>query len=110
MKTDSLLHFTDDTFRSEVLESPVPVLVDFWASWCGPCVSLGPTIEELAEHYGERVKVGKLNVEEAGEKAAEYGISSIPAVLIFKDGEVVERIVGLHPRPAYEQALDRLLA
>ena len=97
--------YTDANFQSEVLESPQLVLVDFWAAWCGPCRALGPTIEELAEQYDGEVKVGKLNVDDHPEIAARLGISSIPAVLLFKDGEVVETLVGVRGKEAYEQAL-----
>ena len=97
--------FTDANFQSEVLQSPQLVLVDFWAAWCGPCRALGPTIEELAEQYDGQVKIGKLNVDDNPEVAAQLGIGSIPAVLLFKDGEVIERLVGVRGKEAYEQAV-----
>ena len=99
------LHFTDDDFESEVLGSNQPVLVDFWAEWCGPCRLLTPTIEELASELGESAKVGKLNVDENPETAAKYQISSIPSVLIFKDGELVETLVGAQSKQRYQDAL-----
>ncbi len=103
--TDVLRTFTDENFRSDVLESDVPVLVDFWADWCPPCRMLTPTIEEVAESQHGKAAVGKLHVDENPQTAAEYGISSIPAVLVFKNGEVVDRIVGVQPKQKYEQAL-----
>ena len=102
--------FTDANFQNEVLNSDQPVLVDFWAAWCGPCRAVGPTIEELADEYGETVKVGKLNVDENQQSAANFGIQSIPAVLLFKGGEVVETLIGVQPKSHYEAALQRAAA
>ena len=99
------LHFTDANFESEVLGSSQPVLVDFWAEWCGPCRLLTPTIEELASELGESAKVGKLNVDENPETAAKYRISSIPSVLVFRDGELVETLVGVQSKQQYRDAL-----
>lgn len=100
------LTFTDANFEAEVLNSDQPVLVDFWAEWCAPCRALGPTIDELATDYSGRAKVGKVNVDEAQQIAIKYGIQSIPSVLIFKGGEVVEQKVGLSPKDAYASSLD----
>ena len=97
--------FTDANFQNEVLESDLPVLVDFWAAWCGPCRAVGPTIDELAEQYEGTVKVGKLNIDENPQSPSRFGISSIPAVLLFKDGKVVETLVGVQPKERYEVAL-----
>lgn len=102
--------FTDTNFQSEVLESEQPVLVDFWAAWCGPCRAVGPTIEELAEQYDGTVKVGKLNIDENPQAPSEFNISSIPAVLLFKDGQVVETLVGVQSKERYEQTLRRIAA
>ena len=104
------LKFTDANFQSEVLESDRPVLVDFWAAWCGPCRAVGPTIEELAEQYDGTVKVGKLNIDENPQAPSDLGISSIPAVLLFKNGKVVETLVGVQPKERYEAALGRVAA
>ncbi len=102
--------FTDANFQSEVLGSDQPVLVDFWAAWCGPCRVVGPTIEELAGQYDGTVRVGKLNVDENQKTATEFGINSIPSVLVFKDGEVVETLVGVQPKERYEEALRQVAA
>ena len=104
------IQFTDANFQSEVLDSDQPVLVDFWAAWCGPCRAVGPTIEELAHEYDGTVKVGKLNVDENPQSAGGFGISSIPAVLLFKDGKVVETLVGVQPKKRYEAALGQVAA
>lgn len=103
-------HFTDANFQSEVLNSEQPVLVDFWAGWCGPCRMVGPTIEELAGQFDGSVKVGKLNVDENPESTRSYGVNSIPAVLLFKDGQVVETLIGAQPKERYEQAILQVAA
>jgi thioredoxin 1 len=91
---------TDQTFDSEVLKSPTPVLVDFWAEWCGPCRMIAPTVEQLSNEYAGRLKVVKMNVDENPDVPIHYGIQSIPTLVLFKDGEVVEKIVGVAPKPA----------
>ena len=90
--------FTDGNFEEEVLKSETPVLVDFWAVWCGPCKMIGPIVEELATELDGKVKVGKMNVDENSNIPAKYGIRSIPTLLIFKDGEVVDKLVGAVPK------------
>ena len=102
--------FTDANFQSEVLESDQPVLVDFWAAWCGPCRAIGPTIEELAKQYDGSVKVGKLNIDENQQVPSGFGINSIPAVLVFKGGNVVETLVGVQPKERYEAVLQEVAA
>jgi len=100
------MHFTDSKFQEEVLEAPLPVLVDFWAVWCGPCRMIAPTIEELAGEYDGRALVGKVDVDHNPEIASSYGIRSIPTILIFKDGKVVEQIVGAVPKQQLVAALN----
>jgi len=101
------IQITDANFQSDVLESDQPVLVDFWAAWCGPCRAVGPTIDAIAKEHDGHVKIGKLNIDENPQSPGEFGISSIPAVLIFKDGAVVEALVGVQPKERYEQALQQ---
>ena len=103
------LQITDASLDEVVLKSDKPVLVDFWATWCGPCRMLGPVIEELATEYEGRVVVGKVDVDNNQEFAAKYGVRNIPTVLVFKDGEVVGRQVGVAPKKTYTDALDSLL-
>ncbi|GIW93486.1 MAG: thioredoxin [Pirellulaceae bacterium] len=102
------IEFTDANFSSEVLQSDVPVLVDFWAPWCGPCRQIAPTIEALAEENAGKVKVGKVNVDDNPQIAQQYGISSIPTLLFFKGGQVVQRFVGLQPKSRLQETIDSL--
>ena len=103
------LQITDASFEEEVLKSDKPVLVDFGAEWCGPCRTLGPIIEELATEYEGRVVVGKVDVDNNQEFTAKYGVRNIPTVLMFKDGEVVKRQVGVASKKTYTDSLDSLL-
>ncbi len=95
-----VLEVSDATFQSEVLESDLPVIVDFWAAWCGPCRMVGPLVEEIASDYEGKVKVAKLNVDENRETASKYGIMSIPTILMFKEGSVSKQVVGAMPKSA----------
>ena len=103
------LQITDASFEEVVLKSDKPVLVDFWATWCGPCRMLGPVIEEIATEYEGRVVVGKVDVDSNQDYAAKYGVRNIPTVLVFQNGEVVGRQVGEAPKNTYTEALDSLL-
>ncbi len=103
------LEITDATFEEKVLKSDKPVLVDFWAAWCGPCRMVGPIIEELSHEYDGKAVIGKVDVDRHQEFAAKYGVRNIPTVLVFKDGEVVGRQVGVAPKNVYSEALDSLL-
>ena len=96
------IDITDTNFKQEVLEEGLPVLVDFWAVWCGPCLNLAPVIEEIAEEYKGKLKVCKLNVDDAPQTASNYEIMSIPTLAIFKNGEVMDRIVGALPKAELE--------
>ena len=108
--TSHALEFTDQDFAEDVLHSDQPVLVDFGADWCPPCKALSPTIDSLAEQYAGWAKVGKLDVDKNPETATKYSIRSIPTILVFNDGEVVEQFVGLKNRKELEAALDGALA
>ncbi len=102
-------NFTTSNFQEEVLNSDKPVLVDFWAEWCGPCRMIGPLIEELATEYDGKAVIGKLNVDENPDVAGTYGIRSIPTLLVFKGGEIVDRIVGVVPKNNIAQKIDNQL-
>jgi len=103
------LEFTDQNFQTDVVGSNVPVLVDFWAPWCGPCRMVDPVVEEIAGEYAGKLKVGKLNTDDNRETAAKYGIMSIPTIMIFKGGEVKARIVGAQPKRAIVEKIDEVL-
>lgn len=109
MKSNNVLTITGENFESEVANSDRPVLVDFWAPWCGPCRMIAPIIDELAGEYERKVKVGKVNVDECQELAAKFKIMSIPSILIFKNGQVVEKAVGLRTKNDLEEMINRNL-
>ena len=107
--SENLKHFSTDDFEAEVLKSDIPVLVDFWAEWCGPCRAIGPIVDELANEYSGKAKIGKLNVDTDNQVAAQYGVRSIPALLIFKDGAVANQIVGAVPKEKITELLDSVI-
>ena len=105
--SDNVIELTDDNFQSEALEADKPVLVDFWAPWCGPCRMVGPIIDDVAEAYVNKVKVGKLNTDDNPQVATKYGIRSIPTILLFKNGEVVGNLMGAKPKQDFEEMINQ---
>jgi thioredoxin 1 len=110
MAGQNVVELTDQNFEQEVLKSPVPVLVDFWAEWCMPCRMLSPTIQKLANDYAGKVKVGKVDTDANRDTAIKYSISNIPTVILFRNGEAAQRFVGLRPERDFKEALDTAAA
>ena len=107
--SEYLLHLNDSNYEEEISKSGKPVLVDFWAPWCGPCKAIGPVIEELAETYKDRAVIAKLNVDESRNAASNYGVRSIPTLIIFKEGKVFDTIIGLVPKERLEEFINKAL-
>jgi thioredoxin 1 len=110
MASPNIITLTQDNFAKEVLQSSTPIVVDFWAEWCGPCKMIAPILDELAEEYNGRVRVGKVNIDEHQELAGQYGIQSIPTLLVFHQGQVAEQIVGMRSKRELKSKLDRVAA
>jgi len=104
-----VLQVTDANFEQEVIKSEMPVMVDFWAEWCGPCKVVGPTVEELAKEYEGKVKIAKMDVDSNRETPTKFGIRNIPTLILFKNGDVFQTIVGAHPKSHLEEELKKLL-
>lgn len=109
MAEDTVIELSDSVFESEVLGSDTPVLVDFWAPWCGPCKAIAPTVSKISQDFAGRLKVGKLNVDENNETSVKFGIRSIPTLLIFKNGEIVDQIIGAVSQEEIEQSINKVL-
>ena len=110
MASPLIVTLTQESFAQQVLQSPVPVLVDFWAEWCGPCKMIAPLLDELADEYDGKVKIGKVNIDEHQTLAAEYGVRAIPTLLIFNKGQVADQIVGARSKRDFKATLDRVVA
>ena len=110
MSAANMLTLSESNFDTEVLSSTTPVLVDFWAEWCGPCKMIGPILDELASEYDGRVKMGKVNIDEQQSLATRFGVRAIPTLLIFKDGQVAEQIVGMRSKRDLKANLDKVAA
>ena len=110
MSSTNIVALTQANFPAEVLQASTPVLVDFWAEWCGPCKMVAPILDELAEEYNGRVKIAKVNIDEQQELAAQYGIRAVPTLLLFSKGQVAEQIVGMRGKRELKASFDRLAA
>jgi len=109
MASENVLELTDDNFEQEVLQAGTPALVDFWAEWCMPCKMIGPMVEELADEYAGKMKVGKVDTDSSRDTAMKFGISAIPTLILFKGGEVAKKFVGLQQKGELKAAIDELI-
>lgn len=109
MASEKVLEFNDDNFDAEVLKSSTPVLVDFWATWCAPCKAIAPVIDGLADTFSGKVKIGKVNVDENPNTPGQFGVRGIPTLILFKDGQVVDQLVGAVPKSQLEDLINKAL-
>lgn len=109
MASEAVVAFTDGNFEAEVLQSPLPVIVDFWATWCAPCKAIAPLIDTIAQEYAGKVKVGKVNVDDNPATPAKYGVRGIPTIILFKDGKVLDQVVGAVPKSQLEVLIKKAL-
>jgi thioredoxin 1 len=110
MASENIVTLTEENFSDQVLKSSTPILVDFWAEWCGPCKMIAPVLDELAAEYDGKVKIGKVNIDEHQQIAINYGINSIPTLLFFKNGQVADQVVGMRSKRDLKASFDRVLA
>ena len=109
MASEKIFAFTDAQFDADVLKSDTPVLVDFWATWCAPCLAIAPVLEQLAEEYDGKIKIGKVNVDENPATPSQYGVRGIPTMILFKDGQIVDQLVGAVPKKQVDSLLQKAL-
>jgi len=107
--SENVIHVTDSNFDTEVLKSPIPALVDFWATWCAPCRAIAPVVEEMADAYAGKVKITKMNVDENPATPGKYGVRGIPTLILFKNGQVVDQVVGAVPKTQIKALIDKVL-